>query len=168
MPDNGRKIKREEMAEKTIIANYGNPNLGKTESIIRLYELLKPLDESKVTFYYKPAEHNGDLCARIIINNVPVGISSPGDLDSYQERWLKELIEEGCRIIVVACQHYGDTVKVIENCARANDYRIYWTSNARLFEDKTNPRVAPKGICERFNEHWAEEIANLIESWCYA
>ena len=72
------------MVQKTIIANYGDSNLGKTESIIKLYELLKPLDESKVPFYYKPEEHHGDLCARIIINNIPVGISSPGDPDSYQ------------------------------------------------------------------------------------
>jgi hypothetical protein len=156
------------MVEKTIIANYGDPNLGKTESIKKLYELLKPFDESKEPFYYKPEEHHGDLCARLIINNIPVGISSPGDPDSYQERWLKELIEkENCRIIVVACQHSGDTVKVIENYTKANDYRIYWTSNARLFEDRTNSRVAPKGILDRFNENWAEEIANLIESWCY-
>lgn len=99
--------------------------MGKTESIKKLYELLKPLDESKVPFYYKPEEHSGDLCARVIINNIPVGISSPGDLDSYQERWLKELIEnEKCQIIVAACQHAGPTVKVIENYAKANDYRI--------------------------------------------
>ena len=157
------------MVEKTIIANYGDPNLGKTESIKKLYELLKPLDESKEPFYYKLEEHSGDLCARVIINNIPVGISSPGDPDSYQERWLKDLIEEeNCQIIVVACQHSGDTVKVIKECAKNNDYRIYWTSNARLFEDRTNPRVAPKGMRGRFNEQWAEEIANLIESWCYA
>ena len=158
------------MVQKTIIANYGDSNLGKTESIIKLYELLKPLDESKVPFYYKPEEHHGDLCARIIINNISVGISSPGDPDSYQERWLKELIEEeNCRIIVAACHHAGPTVKVIKDYAKANNYRIYWTSNARIYEyiDANNPRVAPKGMCDCFNEQWAEEIANLIESWCY-
>lgn len=157
------------MIEKTIIANYGDPDLGKTESIKKLYELLKPLDESKVPFYYKPEEHHGDLCARIIINNLPVGISSPGDPDSYQERWLKELIEEEkCPIIVAACQHSGPTVRIIKDYAKANNYRIYWTSNARLFGDKTKHHIAPKGLLDRFNENWAEEIAKLIESWCYA
>ena len=157
------------MVEKTIIANYGDPNLGKTESIKKLYELLKPFDESKEPFYYKPEEHNGDLCARFIINKIPVGISSPGDPDSYQERWLKELIEnEGCQIIVAACQHSGDTVKVIKECAKNNDYRIYWTSNARIYEAGKGSANMPADILDRFNEQWATEIANLIESWCYA
>ena len=75
---------------------------------------------------------------------------------------------EKCQIVVAACRHIGPTVKVIENYAKANEYRIYWTSNARFYEDRTSPRVAPKGILERFNENWATEIANLIESWCYA
>jgi len=157
------------MAEKTIIANYGEPNTGKTESIIKVYDLLKPSDESKVPFLYKPEEHNGDLCARVIINNIPVGISSPGDPDSYQERWFKELIdEEKCQIIVTACREKGGTREFIKRYACEKGYRIIWTCNARLYEHNTDPRKAPKGILNRFNEQWATEIANLIESWCYA
>lgn len=58
----------------------------------------------------------------------------------------------------------------IENNKNKYKYRIWRTSNARIYEyiDKDNPRVAPKGIQTRFNENWAEEIANLIEAWCYA
>ena len=162
------------MVTKTIIANYGDEDLGKTESIKILYELLRAIDESEDVFYYKPEEHNGDMCARVIINNIPVGISSPGDPGSYQEKWLKELIEdEKCQIIVAACRDTDDkgkTAKVIERYAADYGYRIFWTSNARLYhyEDENNPRVAPKGMLNRFNEQWAEEIANMIESWCYA
>lgn len=159
------------MIENTIIANYGDSNLGKTESIKKLYELLKPLDESKEPFYYKPEEHNGDLCARVIINNIPVGISSPGDPNSYQQRWLKELIEqEKCPIIVAACRETGGTREFIKKCSTTYNYRVYWTCNARIYEyiNQKKSRLAPKGLVDRFNEHWAEEIANLIESWCYA
>ena len=47
------------------------------------------------------------------------------------------------------------------------EYRVIRSTNARLYEEDTHPRVAPKGIHDRFNEQWATEIANLIESWCY-
>ena len=154
------------MVTKTIIANYGDPNLGKTKSVVLAYKKLKDKGERKVIC--DPEYNNGDLCAIITINNVKVGFSSLGDSRSCQKEWLDSLVKEDCTIILTACHHSGATVTVIEDTARANGYRIYWTSNARLFEDRTNPRVAPKGICDRFNEQWAEEIANLIESWCYA
>ena len=162
------------MVEPTIIANYGEENLGKTESIKMLYEKLSKIDESEEPFYYKPEEHNGDLCGRVMINGIAVGVSSPGDPNSYQERWLKELIEDQkCRIIVAACRKSDGkerTSRTILDYATKHGYRIFWTSNARIYEyiDKRTPRKAPKGILNRFNEQWAEEMARMIEGWCYA
>ena len=159
------------MIEKTIIANYGDKNLGKTESIIMVYDLLKGKDESETPFLYKPEEHNGDLCARITINNIKIGISSPGDPGSYQKRWLKELIEkEKCQIIIAACRDTDDggkTREVITSLAAKHSYRIIWTCNARIFED-VKRRGKTNSITTQFNEQWATEIANMIESWCYA
>lgn len=160
------------MVEKTIIANYGDENLGKTESIIMVYDLLKGKDESETPFLYKPEEHNGDLCARITINNIRVGISSPGDPGSYQKRWLRELIEkEECQIIVATCRDTDDggkTKEVITNLAAKHGYRIFWSSNARIFEDGTRNRKKAESITKQFNKQWAEEMARMIEDWCYA
>lgn len=153
------------MIQKTIIANYGDPNLGKTKSIGLVYDRLKKVANKDLGIL---DVDNDDFYAWVEINNIKVGISSQGDPRSHQQQWLDDLIAKGCAIIVTACHHSGATVTVIQNSANTNGYRIYWTSNARLFEHNTNPRIAPKGIQHRFNAQWAEEMANLIESWCYA
>lgn len=160
------------MVQKTIIANYGDGDLGKTKSVILAYEKLRKVadkDENgnvKEEPICKPGDLNGDICYILTINNVKVGISSQGDPRSAQKWLLEELVNKGCQIILATCRYYGATTDAI--LAYYPDYRIYWTSNARLYEHKTYPRVAPKGVCNRFNEQWADEIANLIESWCNA
>ena len=153
------------MATKTIIAIYGDPNLGKTESVSLAYEKLKRVADKDLGVI---DVDNDDFCAWVEINKVKVGISSQGDPKSHQKQWLDDLIAKGCVVILAACHHMGATVTVIEDAAKANGYRIYWTCNARIYEHDTDPRVGPKGMRARFNEQWAEEMANLIESWCYA
>ena len=155
------------MAEKTIIANYGYPNLGKTGSVKRVYEnlagIIKPAD---INIRHAPKSPEGDICAILTINKNLVGISSLGDYCPEHAQWLDELVKAECTIILAACQNGGKTMKKIESLNPP--YRIYWSCNAHLYEAGTFPRVAPKGILDRFNENWAEEIANLIENWCYA
>ena len=164
--------KKVNKVQKTIIANYGDGDLGKTKSVILAYEKLRKVtdkDENgnvKEEPICKPEDLNGDICYILTINNVKVGISSQGDPRSAQKWLLEELVNKGCQIILATCRYYGATTDAI--LAYYPDYRIYWTSNARLYEHKTYPRLAPKGICDRFNEQWAEGIANLIESWCFA
>ena len=153
------------MVTKTIIANYGDPNLGKTKSVIMAYEKLQQVAE-KEDVLYTPVQLNGDICVILTINGIKVGVSSQGDPWSAQKSLLDELVEKGCQIILTACRYYGVTERNVESFMP--DYRVYWTCNARLYEAGTNPRVAPKGIQTRFNENWADEIANMIESWCYA
>lgn len=160
------------MVEPTIIANYGDGDLGKTKSVILAYEKLRKIADKdkdgnvKEETICKPEDLNEDICYILTINNVKVGISSQGDPRSAQKWLLEELVNKGCQIILATCRHYGATTDAI--LVYYPDYRIYWTSNARLYEYKTYPRVAPKGIQSRFNDNWATEIANLIEAWCYA
>ena len=145
------------MVEPTIIANMGEGNVGKTESIIMVYEKLMNVKENRK-----------DICEVVVINGVKVGIASDGDLQAVVRDNLDFLTKAGCRIILTACRSNHASVVLLNEYK--NKYRIWRTSNARIYEyiDKDNPRVAPKGIQTRFNENWAEEIANLIESWCYA
>lgn len=156
------------MVQKTIIANYGDPNMGKTESVKLVYEKLQKVAIEVTNEYGEMplCKNNDDVCAMLVINGIKVGICSQGDPKSCQKGWMERLVAANCSIILAACRHYGATVTLIESYQQQG-YRIYWTSNARLFEHKTDPRIAPKGICDRFNEQWATEIANMIESWCY-
>ena len=148
------------MADKIIIANYGEPNTGKTKSIGLVYEYLSKVAEPGSPNVLRA--DNDDFCAILVINGIKVGIASQGDPWSHQRVWIDLLIESGCVIIIAACRHYGATVRVIESYA--DDFRIYWTCNARIYENGTDPRKEPDNeILDRFNEQWATEIANLIE-----
>ena len=152
------------MVDKTIIANYGDENLGKTSSVKLVYDKLSKVAE-EINLFHFPDDNNGDLCAVLTINTTKIGISSVGDPDGAHKEWLEELIKEyTCEIIVAACRYDDDTTRRIESYAK--DYPIWWSCNARLCEAIT--QIGPKGIQNHFNEQWAEEIANLIESWCYA
>ena len=157
------------MADKTIIANYGTENVGKTTSIKLVYNKLHQIiTDENCRDLHSPEDNNGDLCAILTINNVKVGISSLGDKCPEHAAWLDELVGEECDIILAACHDYDDTTKKIYGL-KTKGYRIIWTENARFYQelDKT-VHNAPKALTSRFNEQWADEIANLIESWCYA
>ena len=148
------------MVQPTIIANMGEGNVGKTESIIMVYEKLKNVKEDRK-----------DICEVIEINKVKVGIASDGDLQAIVRNNLNELaLKEKCQIILIACRNNHDSIVLLNEYKNEYKYRVWRTSNARIYEyiDKDNPRVAPKGMQTRFNENWATEIANLIEAWCYA
>ncbi len=145
------------MVEPTIIANFGEGDTGKSDSIKRVYEKLMNIKIDRK-----------DICEVVTINNVKVGIASDGDSIKIIEANLDRLAAASCRIILTACRSNHNSVVLLNEYKNEYKYRIWRTSNARIYENGTNPRVAPKGIQTRFNENWAEEIANLIESWCYA
>lgn len=156
------------MPRKTIIANYGTENVGKTTSIKLVYNKLHQLvTDENCRDLHSPEDNNGDLCAILTINNVKVGISSLGDDIKAHAEWLDELVADECDIILTGCHDYDNTTKKIYSL-KAKGYQILWTENARFYEeiDKT-VHNAPKALTSRFNEQWATEIANWIESWCY-
>lgn len=158
------EAKREHRIRETIIANCGEGNTGKTSSILMLYaKLRKAGGKEKQNI---EIDEKKDICEVVKINGINVGISSFGDTRQTVKEHLDELKGKGCQIIVTACRNNHKMIKLLKECAQG--YRLIRTSNARLYEETTDPRVAPKGILDRFNENWATEIANLIESWCYA
>lgn len=155
--------------KKTIIANYGTENVGKTTSIKLVYNKLHQIiTDENCRDLHSPEDNNGDLCAILTINGVKVGISSLGDNIPEHADWLNELVGEECVIILAACHDNDETTKKIYGLQK-KDYRIIWTENARFYQElESYKHKSPKGITNRFNENWATEIANLIEAWCYA
>lgn len=154
------------MVQPTIIANMGEGNVGKTSSILVLYAKLRKAEGTDPQDIL--IDEKKDICEVIKINEINVGISSFGDTRQTVKERLDVLKGKGCQIIVTACRNNHDSVVLLNEYKNKYKYRIWRTSNARIYENGTNPRVAPKGIQTRFNENWAEEIANLIEAWCYA
>ena len=154
------------MVKPTIIANMGEGELGKTESIKMVYEKLRQVADGEPVHKNPNQENQKDICAWLMINKEKVGIASDGDTQAIVRDNLNFLTNAECSIILTASRNNHDMVCLLNEYEK--QYRIWRTSNARLFEQNTHPRVAPKGMLKRFNENWAEEIANLIESWCYA
>lgn len=152
--------------KKTIIANFGEGDTGKSESILLVFDKLCMVAEGNPVDRESDKKNSKDVCAWLTINKVRVGIASDGDLQAVVRDNLDFLTEAGCQIILTACRNNHDSVVLLNDYK--NKYRIWRTSNARIYENGTNPRVAPKSMQHRFNENWATEIANLIESWCYA
>ena len=162
------------MVEPKIIANFGEGDTGKTKSILLVYDKLCKLAEGNPVDREPDKKNKKDVCAWLTINGIKVGIASDGDSQAIVRDNLNFLTKAGCRIILTACRSNHDSVVLLneyrDNIYNKNEYkyRIWRTSNARIYESGTNPRVAPKGIQTRFNDNWATEIANLIEAWCYA
>lgn len=161
------------MVEKTIIANMGEGDVGKTESIILVYEKLRKVAEreKREKGPRRDQTKQRDIREVVEINGVKVGIASDGDTVHIVRRNLDELVNKGCRIILTACRNNHQMVSLLNEYKDKDEnrnYRIWRTSNARIYENGKNSRVAPRSIRNRFNEQWAEEIANMIDSWCYA
>ena len=156
--------------KKTIIANMGEGDTGKTESILLVYDKLCKLAEGNPVDREPDKKNKKDICAWLTISGIKVGIASDGDSQAVVRDNLDFLTDAGCQIILTACRSNHDMIAFLKSYAAEHEYRLWRTSNARIYEyvDKDNPRVAPKGIQTRFNDNWATEIANLIESWCYA
>ena len=140
----------------------GEGDTGKSDSIKRVYEKLCQVIGKN------PGDLDKDICETIEINKIKIGIASDGDSIKIIEANLDRLAKARCRIILTACRSNHDSVVLLNEYKNEYKYRIWRTSNARIYENGTNPRVAPKGMQTRFNENWAEEIANLIKAWCYA
>ncbi len=152
---------------KTIIANCGEGEAGKTQSILMVYEKLCKVADCEPLLLRKPEDFSWDICAIVTINNVKVGIVSHGDVISTIKDCIDELIRHDCQIILASGRSSYKAICLLKSYYDKG-YRLWRTCNARLYEEDTHPRVAPQDILDRFNKHWAEEIANLIESWCYA
>lgn len=73
--------------KKTIIANYGDPDLGKTTCVKLVCDKLSKVAED-VQVLYTPEQLNGDICVIVTINGIKVGISSQGDPWSAQKSLL--------------------------------------------------------------------------------
>ena len=146
------------MVQPTIIANCGEGETGKSDSIKRVYEKLCQVIGKK------PVPLEKDICETLKINNTLIGIASDGDTLKIVEKNLKEQTQKGCPIILTACRSNHDMIALLKSYAAEHKYRLWRTSNARLYEEATHPRVASKGILNRFNGNWAGEIVNLIEA----
>lgn len=93
---------------KTLLALSGLPNAGKTQTIKKVYRLLRETyPEAKVTWVdpeEEPAEpFDRDICLFMEIGGTLIGIESPGDDSSHLQKSLKRFAEHQPPCDVILC-----------------------------------------------------------------
>lgn len=111
---------------KYIICDTGPADWGKTETLLKVIDIL--------SMYYKPVSEirtNGnDRWDKFIISSGrKVVVSTQGDPNSLQTKWLKQAVDVKADIIVTTCRTSGDTVETIYDFAKEYEYEIIWFRN---------------------------------------
>jgi hypothetical protein len=118
------------MPKKTVIANYGASNQGKTKTVKAVYHEIKKqypyLNEQRKTVI------NGDVNALIEINGVIIGIESMGDPNSRLSDSLNDFLNNHCDIIIAACRTSGVTRDAVASLSN-HGYRVFWAQNPLYF-----------------------------------
>lgn len=107
--------------KKKVIGLWGKGNLGKSQTINKVYNLLKSQHKTV------NEEHQiigTDVRVVLTINGVKIGIESQGDPGSRLEESLLLFIKVKCAVIVCATRTRGQTVAAVENLQP--DYEVLW------------------------------------------
>ncbi len=119
------------MKQKTVIALRGRKNRGKTQTIKKVYPLLRDaFPDARETWIHPesgfPVNTEGDICMIMESGGVSVGIESEGDPDGRLFRSLEQFRsrQPPCEIILCATRTRGKTVQAVERLRP--EYRIEW------------------------------------------
>lgn len=124
-----------------IFALQGPANSGKTDTLIRVRDLL----QAKYPNAAMTSLHNGTRDVKVIfrgINGKAIGIESQGDPNSRLKDSLSDFQSAGCDIIFCACRTAGMTVNWIR--ALSPPYHIQFVQKLRVTHGhgSTNAAVA--------------------------
>lgn len=136
---------------KTVIANMGVADFGKTASLKEVYNVVK-LKFPQIT-PNSPMIDNGDLKAIFTINNIKIGIETQGDPNSRIFSSIDDFVNQNCDIIICACRTSGETRKKVLS-TQDNGYRIIWASNYCCKD---------KNAFKTLNYLYAENIVEIVD-----
>ena len=135
--------------ERKVIALRGIGNVGKSQTIRKVYELLLTkypdaiIEDSKIRV---------DIMVVLKINGVKIGITSQGDSNERLANSLKYFLEVDCRIIICATRTYGQTVDAVDNLHKT--YKVIW------IDQKVEPITSKQ---ESINLEMAKRIIEEVE-----
>ncbi len=138
--------------KKTIIANWGPSNQGKTDTIKRLAQLILDTYPHAKCTPAKPS-FKADIVLIIMLGKIRIGIESQGDPNSRLPDSLKYFSEEKCDIIVCATRTSGQTVEEVNALNTSHGYDTVWVTNHR----------SPDKDISRINQLSANHILDLMQ-----
>lgn len=141
---------------KYLIGLYGKSNIGKTEAIRLVFELIKEkYPDLKYDPDYQPILSNdGDISVIVIVNGIKIGIESQGDPNSRIFVSIPIFINLNCDVILCATRTRGATVQIIEGLK--NDFQINWIEKKQVDDSKLQFAENKKSaicIAEKIIEH---------------
>jgi len=108
--------------KKEVIGLRGKRNVGKSQTIRKVYDLLKSRHKNVKEEYKSLAKV--DVRVVLTINRAKIGIESQGDPSSRLEESLLLFVKVECTVIVCATRTRGQTVKAVEKLQP--DYELLW------------------------------------------
>ncbi|MCH9662360.1 MAG: hypothetical protein K0U66_01710 [Gammaproteobacteria bacterium] len=159
--------------KKTIFALYGTRNVGKTETIKIIYDLLKKdllktkYSISKCEEYPEEAGGEKEILVVMEINDgiknvgIKIGIASQGDSPPcfIIDKSLKKLIEEKqCQIVVCATKNWGKTCEAVYKYENKFEFKPDWITKEVAVSEKKQNCINKKQANEVL-----EKIENLIK-----
>lgn len=141
---------------KYLIGLFGKSNIGKTETIRLVFELIKEkYPDIKYDPNYQPILSNdGDISVIVIVNGIKIGIESQGDPNSRIFVSIPIFINLKCDVILCATRTRGATVQIIEGLK--NDFQINWIEKKQVDDSKlqfTENKKSAICIAEKISEH---------------
>lgn len=109
--------------KKTILCLFASANSGKSRSIRRVDEILQSYGAKTVKVLFDEY----DFCKEYMFRCHKIGVLSLGDPDSAQPKYLRQLANDECDIIVCASRSKGTTCKAVSDIATKYDDK-YWIS----------------------------------------
>lgn len=116
--------------ENTIFVLQGKSNIGKTQTIKKIYDLLhNQYFNTETTRYNEPIMINdyiigADIKIILKINDVNIGFESQGDPNGRLDDSLKFFVEHECKIIICGARTRGMTKDWIKEYS--NQFKIKW------------------------------------------
>jgi hypothetical protein len=120
--------------EKSIIAIWGRPKQGKSDTVKRITKLILS-NYPNARFTPLNIDYAKDIKVLIEINKIKIGIESQGDPNSRIFDSLNEFSEINCDLIICSTRSAGGTVNAVHKLTKSDNYNVIWSTNHRSEND---------------------------------
>lgn len=108
--------------KKKVLALRGVSNVGKSDTIYKVYDLLTSQYKNVTTRHEK---YGVDIRAVLTINGEKIGIESQGDPNSRLRTSLELFVRMECKVIICATRTRGDTFNAVKEL-EGHGYEVIW------------------------------------------
>ena len=144
--------------KKFIIANHGQSNKGKSESIKNVAKIILAKNP-QANSAPDPVDYTYDIRVLITIGKIKIAIDSQGDPNTGLFDRLEEWALKNCEIILCTIRTRGETEDAVYDIARQYGYEVILVTNHRNIHGQLDRQIL-NSISSNCFYHLVEEILN--------